>query len=138
MDLIGPLSADRFTLALRSTSQSVATMKSARRVALSDIPASARSIAYKLGVHHKNVAVDWDQLPFGIQRSLNFGLPYPQIALRVREVEILDFDTIGSHTFFMTRIVSALAAAEAPSFFHTSGIYQHYRTRKGYPFAAAP
>jgi flavin reductase (DIM6/NTAB) family NADH-FMN oxidoreductase RutF len=137
MDLIGPISADRFTLALRSTSQSVATMKSARRVTLADIPASARSIAYKLGVHHKK-AVDWDQLPFSIQRSPNFGLPYPQIALRVREVEILDFDTIGSHTFFMTRVASALVVAEAPGFFHTSGIYQHYRTRKGYPFAAAP
>jgi flavin reductase (DIM6/NTAB) family NADH-FMN oxidoreductase RutF len=138
MDLIGPLSADRFTLALRSTSQSVPTMKSARRVVLADIPASARSTAYKLGVHHKNVAVDWDQLPFSILRSPLFGLPYPQIALRVREVEILDFDTIGSHTFFVTRIASELVVAEAPQFFHTSGIYQHYRTRSGYPFAAAP
>jgi flavin reductase (DIM6/NTAB) family NADH-FMN oxidoreductase RutF len=138
MDLIGPVAADRFTLALRSTSQSVPTMKSARRVALADIPASARSTAYKLGVHHKNVAVDWDQLPFGIRRSPNFGLPYPEIALRLREVEILDFDAIGSHTFFVTRIASELAVAEAPRFFHTSGIYQHYRTRHGYPFAAAP
>lgn len=138
MDLIGPVSADRFTLALRSTSQSVPTMKSARRVVLADIPASARSSAYKLGIHHKNVAVDWDQLPFGIQRSQLFGLPYPQIALRVREVEILDFDTIGSHTFFVTRIASEVVVAEAPRFFHTSGIYQHYRTRNGYPFAAAP
>jgi flavin reductase (DIM6/NTAB) family NADH-FMN oxidoreductase RutF len=138
MDLIGPVSPDRFTLALRSTSQSVPTMKSARRVVLADIPAGARSTAYKLGVHHKNVAVDWDQLPFGIQRSPLFGLPYPEIALRVREVEILDFDTIGSHTFFVTRIASELALAEAPRFSHTSGIYQHYRTRNGYPFAAAP
>jgi flavin reductase (DIM6/NTAB) family NADH-FMN oxidoreductase RutF len=138
MDLIGPISADRFTLALRSTSQSVPTMKSARRVALADIPASARSTAYKLGVHHKNVKVDWDQLPFGIHRSPNFALPYPEIALRVREVEILDFDTIGSHTFFVTRIASELVVAEAPRFFHTSGIYQHYRTRNGYPFTAAP
>jgi flavin reductase (DIM6/NTAB) family NADH-FMN oxidoreductase RutF len=138
MDLIGPVSADRFTLALRSTSQSVPTMKSARRVVLADIPASARSSAYKLGIHHKNVAVDWDQLPFGIHRSPNFAIPYPEIALRVREVEILDFDTIGSHTFFVTRIASELVVAEAPRFFHTSGIYQHYRTRNGYPFAAAP
>jgi len=138
MDLIGPVSADRFTLALRSTSQSVGTMKSARRVALADIPASARGAAYKLGVHHKNVKVDWDQLPFGIRRSPNFALPYPEIALRVREVEILDFDTIGSHTFFVTRIAAELAVAEAPRFFHTSGIYQHYRTRSGRPFAVAP
>jgi flavin reductase (DIM6/NTAB) family NADH-FMN oxidoreductase RutF len=138
MDLIGPVSADRFTLALRSTSQSVPTMKSARRVALADIPDSARGSAYKLGVHHKNVAVDWDQLPFGIGRSPNFALPYPAIALRLREVEILDFDAVGSHTLFVTRIASELTVAEAPRLFHTSGIYQYFRTRHGYPFAAAP
>jgi flavin reductase (DIM6/NTAB) family NADH-FMN oxidoreductase RutF len=138
MDLIGPVSADRFTLALRSTSQSVETMKSARRVALADIPASSCGAAYKLGVHHRNVKVDWDQLPFNIQRSPKFALPYPGIALRIREVEILDFDTIGSHTFFVTRIASEFVVAEAPRFFHTSGIYQHYRTRQRRPFAAAP
>lgn len=138
MDLIGPVSADRFTLALRSTSQSVETMKTARRVVLADIPGSARSVAYKLGAHHKNVKVDWAKLPFSIQRSPNFALPYPDIALRVREVEILDFDTIGTHTFFVTRIASELEIAEAPRFFHTSGIYQYYRSRNDNPLAAAP
>ena len=138
MDLIGPVSADRFTLALRSTSQSVPTMKSARRVALSDIPARHHAAAYKLGIHHKNVKVDWDQLPFEIQRSRDFSLPYPAIALRVREMEILDFDTIGSHTFFVTRVVSEHSLAEDPQFFHTSGIYQHFRHRNGRPFPRAP
>src|ERR1700722_774987 len=137
MDLIGPVSADRFTLALRSTSQSVPTMKSARRVVLADIPAGARSTAYKLGVHHKNVKVDWDQLPFGIRRSPNFALPYPEIALRVREVEILDFDTIGSHTLFVTQIASEDSAGDDAQFFHTSGIYQHFRSCNGRPFPPA-
>lgn len=137
MDLIGPVSSDRFTLALRSTSQSVPTMKSARRVALSDIPAHHHAAAYKLGVHHKNVKVEWDQLPFEIQRSRDFSLPYPAIALRVREMEILDFDTIGSHTFFVTRMVSEHSLAEDPQFFHTSGIYQHFRHRNGRPFPPA-
>jgi hypothetical protein len=138
MDLIGPIAPDRFTLALRSTSQSVPTMKSTRRLALSDVPGRACGTAYKLGVHHKNVKVDWDHLPFGVLRSRNFDLRYPDIALRVREVEILDIDTIGSHTFFVTRLASELEVADDPRFFHTSGIYQHYRTRNGYPFPAAP
>ena len=137
MDLIGPISPDRFTLALRSTSQSVPTMKSARRLALSDIPASACGTAYKLGVHHKNVQVDWDHLPFGLQRSRDFALRYPDIALRVREVEILDFDSVGSHTFFVTRVASEVLVGDDPRFFHTCGIYQHYRTRIGHPFPAA-
>src|SRR5271155_5461407 len=52
MDLIGPVSSDSFTLALRSTSPSIATMKSARRVVLSDVAARDYATAYKLGVHH--------------------------------------------------------------------------------------
>lgn len=137
MDLIGPVSADRFTLALRSTSPSIATMKSARRVALSDVPARDYTTAYKLGVHHKNKMVDWDHLPFDLQRSRDFSLRYPAIALRVREVEILDFDTIGSHTLFITRIASEHSAGEDPQFFHTSGIYQYFRSRNGRPFPLA-
>ncbi len=101
MDLIGPISADRFTLALRTTSPSIPTMKSARRVALSDVPARDFATAYKLGIHHKNVKVEWHDLPFEIRRSQNFHLPYPAIALRVREFEILDFADIGSHTLFV-------------------------------------
>jgi flavin reductase (DIM6/NTAB) family NADH-FMN oxidoreductase RutF len=137
MDLVGPVSVDRFTLALRSTSQSIPTMKSARRVALSDVPANHYASAYKLGVHHKNVKVDWDHLPFQIQRSRDFSLPYPAIALRVRELEILDFDTIGSHTFFVTRIASEQSLQEDAQFFHTSGIYQHFRHCNGRPFPSA-
>jgi hypothetical protein len=137
MDLIGPVSSDRFTLALRSTSPSIATMKSARRVVLSDVPARDYAAAYKLGIHHKNVMLDWDHLPFEIRRSGNFSLPYPAIALRTREVEILDFDSIGSHTFFVTRIASESSAVDGAQFFHTSGIYQHFRSRNGRPFPAA-
>jgi flavin reductase (DIM6/NTAB) family NADH-FMN oxidoreductase RutF len=137
MDLIGPVSADRFTLALRSTSPSIATMKSARRAALSDVPAREYATAYKLGIHHKNVKVEWDRLPFRIERSREFSLPCPSIALRVREIQILDFDTIGSHTFFVTQVISEHPTAEGTQFFHTSGIYQYFRRCNGRAFPAA-
>lgn len=137
MDLIGSVTADRFTLALRSTSPSIATMKSARRVTLSDIPARDYALAYKLGIHHKNVMVAWDQLPFRTRRSSRFSLPYPEIALRVRECAILDYETIGSHTFFVTEITTEQPLCDDAQFFHTSGIYQHFRTRRGRAFPSA-
>jgi flavin reductase (DIM6/NTAB) family NADH-FMN oxidoreductase RutF len=137
MDLIGPVSADRFTLALRSTSPSIATMQRARRVALSDVPARDYATAYKLGVHHKNVKVDWDHLPFQIRRSRTFSLPYPAMALRVREIEILDFDSVGSHIFFVGQIASEQAVEENAQFFHTSGIYQYFRSCHGRAFPSA-
>lgn len=134
MDLIGSVSPDRFTLALRSTSPSITVMKDSRRVAMSDVPAGDYAMAYTLGIHHKNVKVDWDHLPFAIRRSAQFSLPCPAIALRVRELTILDFDVIGSHTFFVTRIASDQPARSDAQFFHTSGIYQHFRTRQGRAF----
>ena len=127
-------SAERFTLALRSTSPSIATMKESRRAALSDIPARDFATAYRLGIHHKNVRVDWGHLPFRIRRSMHFGLRYPAIAMRVRELEILDFQTVGSHTLFVPRIASDVRVTDEPQFFHTSGIYQHFRARQARAF----
>jgi flavin reductase (DIM6/NTAB) family NADH-FMN oxidoreductase RutF len=137
MDLIGPVAADRFTLALRNTSPSVPAMKSARRVVLSDVAAADRELAYRLGAHHREPLADWQSLPCATGRSQAFSLPFPQSALRVRELEILDFQTIGSHAFFVSRIVAEQPLAEADQLHHTSGLYQHFRTRHGHPFPAA-
>jgi flavin reductase (DIM6/NTAB) family NADH-FMN oxidoreductase RutF len=131
MDLIGPIAPNRFTLALRSTSVSVEPMKSARRVAISDVSGGDRQIAYRLGAHHKNAQVDWSGLPFGTTRSSHFSLPIPDSALRVRELEILDFDVVGSHTLFLTRVISDHSAGDGARLFHTSGIHQYFRIRSG-------
>jgi flavin reductase (DIM6/NTAB) family NADH-FMN oxidoreductase RutF len=137
MDLVGPLQPDRFTLALRSTSPSVETMKSARRIALGDVPGDACQIAYQLGAHHKKQQIDWDSLPFQTLRSRQFSLRVPDIALRVREVEILDFQSVGSHTLFVGRICSEQALRTGPQLFHTSGIHQRLKVRLGRPFQEA-
>jgi flavin reductase (DIM6/NTAB) family NADH-FMN oxidoreductase RutF len=134
MDLVGTLPGERFTLALRNTSASVETIKSARKVAFADVPADACQIAYQLGAHHKSGKVDWAGLPFKIQRSHSFALPVPAIALSVREIEILDFKRVGSHTLFVGRIVSRQPLASGPQLFHTSGIHQRLRRREGRPF----
>jgi flavin reductase (DIM6/NTAB) family NADH-FMN oxidoreductase RutF len=137
LDLIGPIDSGWFTLALRSTSVSVETMKSSRRVALSSIAGSDCATVYRLGVHHRKPAIDWDQMPFKLERSTTFSLPVPAIALRVREVEICDYESIGSHTLFATRVVSDQLLSDAPQLFHTSGLHQEFRTRRGRRFAMA-
>jgi flavin reductase (DIM6/NTAB) family NADH-FMN oxidoreductase RutF len=137
MDLIGPTASDRFTLALRSTSASVEPMKAARRVALSDVPATEHKTAYSLGAHHKNAQIDWESLPFRLDRSAGFSLPVPEWALRVRELEILDVRTVGSHTLFMTQARSDCVIRDHAQFFHTSGIHEHFRRRQGQPLPPA-
>lgn len=137
MDLLGPLQPNLLTLALRNTSPSVETMKSARKLTLADLPGSARGIAYKLGVHHRQSLVDWNSLPFKTFRSQEFSLPVADIALRVREVAILDFATIGSHTVFVGRICSEQWFGQGAHLFHTSGIHQQLRIRHGRAFQEA-
>jgi flavin reductase (DIM6/NTAB) family NADH-FMN oxidoreductase RutF len=137
MDLVGPLQPAAFTLALRNTSPSVETIKRARRVAMADVPGTACRIAYQLGAHHKQSQVDWDSLPFKTFPSREFALRVPAIALRVREVEILDFQTVGSHTLFLGRIVSEQPLGQGAQLFHTSAIHQQLRMRYKRPFQEA-
>lgn len=96
-----------------------------RPVVLADVPARDFATAHKLGIHHKNAKGEWDHLPC------------PAIALRVREFTIMDFKTIGSHTFFVARLASEQSSDHAAQFFRASGIYQHFRKRRGRLFAAA-
>jgi flavin reductase (DIM6/NTAB) family NADH-FMN oxidoreductase RutF len=144
MDLVGPLPPERFTLALRNTSPSVETIKQARKVAMADLPGTACQIAYQLGAHHKRDQADWGNLPFKTTLSREFGLPVPGIALGVREVEILESRTIGSHTLFVGRVRSQVPGANAAGadgesgrLCHTAAVHQRLRTRYNSPFLEA-
>ncbi len=138
MDLIGPLPPERFTLALRNTSPSVATIKKARRVAVADLPGTACQIAYQLGAHHKREQVDWSSLPFATVRSREFALPVPAMAPRVRELDILAFETFGSHTLFVGDIRSEIVNGETTErLCHTSGANQRLHIRCNRPFHEA-
>ena len=143
MDLIGPVSCvgpasgDRFTLALRSTSRSVDTMKACGRIALSDIAMGDVQIAHALGRHHRQATMDLGALPFAVERSSHFSLPIPAIALRIRELEIMDFSVVGSHTLFVCRQQLERRVRDGVPLCHTSGIYQHFRSRQRQPLMSA-
>jgi len=137
MDLIGPLANDCFTLALRNTSISVPTMVRARRIVLSGAPAGLKDTAYRLGEHHRRGFADWDSLPFPVMPSETFGIPAVASALWIRELAVLHSEEIGSHTFFVCRIVSERHHASGPQLHHTAGFHQEFRRRRGIPFPSA-
>jgi flavin reductase (DIM6/NTAB) family NADH-FMN oxidoreductase RutF len=134
MDLLGPIGAERFTLALRNTSPSIATISTARKLALSAIAVDDCKVAYQLGAHHRKRQINIQELPFAVRPSQRFSLPVPAMALQVREVEILDVRQVGSHTLFLGRIVAQQGVADVPQLFHTCGIYQKLRARDGRAF----
>lgn len=136
MDLIGPLErSGLFSLALRNTNVSVPVMREVRRVALSGIPATMKTVVYKLAEHHKQPLLDWKALPFPVRLSREFGIPAVAAALRIQELTIVHSQEVGSHTLFLGRIVSDENLAEGAQLHHTAGFYQAYRRRRGTPFA---
>ncbi|WP_447731470.1 flavin reductase [Rhodanobacter soli] len=136
MDLIGPLErSGLFSLALRSTNVSVPTMRDVRRVALSGIPATMKTAVYKLAEHHRQPLPDWNELPFPIRPSREFGIPAVAAALHIRELAIVHSQEIGSHTLFLGRIVSDDELAAGTQLHHTAGFHQAWRRRQGVPFA---
>jgi flavin reductase (DIM6/NTAB) family NADH-FMN oxidoreductase RutF len=134
MDILGPIADGYFTLGLRNTSPSVATITRTRRVALSSIRSTDRTIAYRLGAHHKSASVNLADLPFAVGRSETFGLPVPAAPLRIRELDIDDVNVIGSHTFFAGRVVSDIEFSDEPQLHHTAGFHSYFQARQGRPF----
>lgn len=136
MDLIGPLQrSGLFSLALRSTNVSVPTMREARRVALSSIPATMKAVVYKLAAHHKQPLSDWSELPFPVRPSREFGIPAVAAALHIRELAIVHSQEVGSHMLFLGRLVSDESLAAGTQLHHTAGFHQAWRRRRGVPFA---
>lgn len=136
MDLIGPLrGSGLFSLALRSTNVSEPVMREAHRVALSNMPAAMKALVYKLSEHHKQAPSDWHALSFPLRPSRKFDIPAAAGALRVQELDIVHSREIGSHTFFLGRIVSDEHMAEGAQLHHTAGFHQAYRRSQGMPFA---
>lgn len=138
MDLVGPFGMDRFTLALRNTSPSVQTMRESRRVVLSVARAEWKQRAYALGAHHRRASIDPATLAFPLAPSPTFGFLSPADAPGIREVEIEDCATLGSHTFFVARTVHLDPPPDdVRRFAHVSGIFAAWRARTGTPFVEA-
>ena len=136
MDLIGPLQrSGLFSLALRSTNVSIPVMCDVRRVALSGIPATMKGAVYQLAGHHKQPLPGWNELPFPVRPSREFGIPAVAAALRIQELIIVHSQEIGSHTLFLGRLASDERLAEGTQLHHTAGFHQAYRRRQRTPFA---
>ena len=138
MDLIGPLRRSGFfSLALRSTNVSAPVMRETRRVALSGAPAHLKAIIYGLAEHHKRPLDDWNELSFPVRPSREFGIPAVADAPHIQELAIVHSQEIGSHTFFLGRVVSDETPAAGAQLHHTAGFHQAWRRRSGTPFAEA-
>jgi len=136
MDLIGSIGKQHFSLALHTTSTAIPLIERSRQVALSSVPAEQISIAYVLGQNHKKSDFDWNQVPFGLTSSPTFGLPVPEFALAVREIEVEEIRALGSHKLFICRTRANQIRAHGLQLSFVHGFY-HARRQTNQPLIQA-
>jgi flavin reductase (DIM6/NTAB) family NADH-FMN oxidoreductase RutF len=139
MNLLGSLGDGYFAFALDSTRLAAPLAAAAGTVALSSIPIEHSEVARVLGKNHKRETISWDQLPFSTRPSTAFGIPVPCFASRVIEMQIETTRNLGSHTFFVARIIRDERRSHGQQFFMIHGIYQSWRLANlQEPYATAP
>jgi flavin reductase (DIM6/NTAB) family NADH-FMN oxidoreductase RutF len=129
MNIMGDLGQNYFAFALKNSRLAARLVEHAGRVALSDVPLSQTPLAYRLGANHGKPAIDWNELPFATKVSAKLKVPVPVFALRVREMEIEKIHNLGSHTFFVARIIHDERFAEDVGLCIVHGFYQAWRLK---------
>jgi hypothetical protein len=132
MNIMGGLDHGYFAFALKNSRLAARLVERSGRVALSDVPLSETSLAYRLGVNHGRPSIDWSKLPFATRKSTTFEIRVPDFSPRVREMEIETVRNLGSHTFFVARIVHDDRSGSGVALCIVHGFYQAWRL-KGHP-----
>ncbi len=132
MNIMGNLDMDHVAFALKNSRLAARLVERSKSVALSDVPLAQTPLAYRLGVNHGKTSIDWEQVPFMTKLSKTFGLRIPNFAQRIREVEVQSVHNLGSHTFFVGRVVHEEKSEETVGLCIVHGFYQALRL-KGNP-----
>ena len=129
MNLMGDLGDGYLAFALKDSRRAAHLVEDAGRMAISNIPIAHAPFAFQLAANHFKDAIDWEQLPFATVKSVTFGIPVPQFAPRIREVQVERVHRIGSHTLFLARIVHEERLSAEPELCVIHGFYQYWRLR---------
>ena len=138
MNLLGNVGDGYFAFALDSTRFAAPLVADAGTVALSGIPMEHSEAARQLGKNHKRETISWNQLPFATEPSTACSIPVPCFASRVIEMQIETTHNLGSHTFFVARVIRDERRSDGAQFFMVHGIYQSWRLANHHePYAPA-
>jgi flavin reductase (DIM6/NTAB) family NADH-FMN oxidoreductase RutF len=130
MNLCGYLGNGYFGFALRTERVAGTVVQRAGYVALSSLPEQQGYLAYRLANQHKKESVDWSALPFATKISKALSIPIPEFAQRVKELEIWNSIAVGSHRFFIGRILAEETHTNELAFCSIHGFYQSWRLKK--------
>lgn len=129
MNVMGALGEGRFGFALRNDRLAGEAVKRVGHLAISNVPVQHASLTYRMAMNHTRAFITWDDLPFSTIPSPMFQIPVPEFAMRVREMEVERVHRIGSHNFYVARILRDTVFSEEPSLCVIHGYYQVHRLR---------
>jgi flavin reductase (DIM6/NTAB) family NADH-FMN oxidoreductase RutF len=127
MNLMGLVGEDYLAFALNSKRQAAPLVEHLGQLALSSIPFVRSAAARNLGKNHYQQSADWEALPFKTVNSRALNIPVPEFALRVRELKVHTVRPLGSHTFFVARLVGEEVYTDGPEFCMIHGLYEARR-----------
>jgi flavin reductase (DIM6/NTAB) family NADH-FMN oxidoreductase RutF len=127
MDLIGPIGRQHFSIALHTASKALPLIERSRRLALSSIPVDKFRLAYQLGPNHNQTSMSRTSFPFSLGVSPNLCFPVPEFALRVRELEVIEVQRMGSHALVICRVAADRPLMNGLQFFQAHGFYEEWR-----------
>jgi hypothetical protein len=129
MNLLGDLGDDYCGFALKDSRRAAHLVERVGSIALSNVPLSLCSVAFRLAINHTKDSIDWNQLPFPLTLSRRLLIRVPASAPRIREMKVDQVHKIGSHTLFIARIISDEWHSNEPQVHIVHGFYQHWRVR---------
>jgi len=129
MNLMGSLGNGWFAFALVDSREAALGVEHTGRIAVSSVPFVHAAHAFRLAPNHFRASIDWSQLSFATRDSAAYRIPVPAFAQRVREIEIAHARTLGSHRFFVARIISDEILAACEDLHLIDGIYQSWRLK---------
>jgi flavin reductase (DIM6/NTAB) family NADH-FMN oxidoreductase RutF len=129
MNIMGALGNGRFGFALRNDRLAGQLVERVGRLVMSNVPVRQAWLVYGLAENHTKRSIQWDELSFATKPSPMFQSPVPEFAQRVREMEVEKVHKIGSHSFFVARILRDTVFSCDPSLCIIHGYYQTRRLR---------
>jgi len=130
LNVMGQLDDGYFGFGLKDARSPSHLVERTRRIALSSIPMQHGDLGYKLGPNHsKKNGVEWSELPFATKPSPSFAIPIPGFSLRVREMEVEVERKLGTHIFFLGRVIADQRFSDGVEWYVIHGHYQAWRLK---------
>jgi hypothetical protein len=127
LNLLSELGHNYIGFAIRDSRLASDLVERAGCLALSGVPISQCPVAYQLAANHKKEFIEWRQLSFAMTVSPLLSIPRPAFATNLRELKVEQVHRLGSHRFFLARIVTRETYNHQPQACVIHGSYQYRR-----------